>query len=202
MRIVRVRDDDRLVRYAAVATAAGTALMRHFLALAHPPPHLSGGVTMRSPAAALIPRPGSTTRLAPADPRALTRAVNVAVIAAAADPHLRRTTPTVVEPIGRLTQLPQRPLPKHWTALGQGRHKGPAQSPFPGTAHRGLGGSDANLETLGPRFFDLSTASISQTSPHASTRPNHRQDLLPPMATDRATPNIRDRDRRPVGSPR
>jgi hypothetical protein len=49
------------------------------------------------------------------------------------------------------------PLPKHWTVLGQGRHKGPAQAPFPGTAHRGLGGSDANLETLGPRFFDLSS---------------------------------------------
>jgi hypothetical protein len=51
---------------------------------------------------------------------------------------------------------PAMPLPKHWTVLGQGRHKGPAQAPFPGTAHRGLGGSDANLETLGPRFFDLS----------------------------------------------
>ena len=51
---------------------------------------------------------------------------------------------------------PAMPLPKHWTVLGQGRHKGPAQLPFPGTAHRGLGGSDANLETLGPRFFDLS----------------------------------------------
>jgi hypothetical protein len=50
---------------------------------------------------------------------------------------------------------PAMPLPKHWTVLGQGRHKGPAQAPFPGTAHRGLGGSDANLETLGPRFFDL-----------------------------------------------
>jgi len=52
---------------------------------------------------------------------------------------------------------PAMPLPKHWTVLGQGRHKGPAQAPFPGTAHRGLGGSDANLETLGPRFFDLSS---------------------------------------------
>jgi hypothetical protein len=53
-------------------------------------------------------------------------------------------------------RAPAMPLPKHWTVLGQGRHKGPAQAPFPGTAHRGLGGSDANLETLGPRFFDLS----------------------------------------------
>ena len=55
---------------------------------------------------------------------------------------------------------PAMPLPKHWTVLGQGRHKGPARAPFPGTAHRGLGGSDANLETPGPRFFDRSAASI------------------------------------------
>ena len=64
---------------------------------------------------------------------------------------------------------PAMPLPKHWTVLGQGRHKGPAQAPFPGTAHRGLGGSDVNLETLGPRFCYLSPASISQTLQRAST---------------------------------
>ena len=74
-------------------------------------------------------------------------------------------------------RTPAMPLPKHWTVLGQGRHKGPAQAPFPGTAHRGLGGSDANLETLGPRFFDLSPASISQTLRHASAPPNQQQEL-------------------------
>lgn len=83
---------------------------------------------------------------------------------------------------------PAMPLPKHWTVLGQGRHKGPAQAPFPGTAHRGLGGSDANLETLGPRFFDLSRTSISQTPRHAPIPPNPQQALLPPLAADCATP--------------
>ena len=66
---------------------------------------------------------------------------------------------------------PAMPLPKHWTVLGQGRHKGPAQLPFPGTAHRGLGGSDANLETLGPRFFDLSARAYRR----GCSTPRHRQ---------------------------
>jgi hypothetical protein len=99
----------RRFRYAAVTAAPGTALMRHFLVLAYPPPHLPGGMTMRSTAATLIARCGSTTGLAPADPRTLTCAINVAVIATAADPHLHRTTPAVVEPIARLAQPPQCP---------------------------------------------------------------------------------------------
>ena len=72
---------------------------------------------------------------------------------------------------------PAMPLPKHWTVLGQGRHKGPAQAPFPGTAHRGLGGSDANLETLGPRFFDL------------SSRAYRRRRRAPRRAESRARPS-------------
>lgn len=83
--------------------------MRHCLALASPPPHLSGGMTMRAPAGALIARAGAAARLTPAGLRTLARTVDVAVIAAAADPHLHRTTPTVVEPIARLAQPPQCP---------------------------------------------------------------------------------------------
>jgi len=64
---------------------------------------------VRAPAAALIARAGAATRLLPADLRALSRTINVAVIAAAADPHLHRTTPAVVKPIARLAQPPQRP---------------------------------------------------------------------------------------------
>lgn len=177
----------RRLRYAAVTTAAGTALMRHFLLPTHPPPSLPGGMTVRTPAAALVARAGAAARLLPGGLRAFTRTINIAAITAAADPHLHRTTPAVVEPIARLAQPSQCPLPKHWTVLGQGRHKGPAQAPFPGTAHRGLGGSDANLETLGPRFFDLSRTSISQAPQHASTTPNQQQALLPPLAADCAT---------------
>lgn len=109
MRIGQFRVRCRRLRYAAVIAALRTALMRHFLPPAHPPPPLPGSMTMRSTAATLIARCGSTMRLAPADPRTLTRTINVAVIATAADPHLHRTTPAVVEPIARLAQPPQCP---------------------------------------------------------------------------------------------
>jgi hypothetical protein len=72
------------------------------------------------------------------------------------------------------------PLPKHWTVLGQGRHKGPAQSPFPGTAHRGLRGSDANLETLSPRFFDLSPRAYRRGCSAPRHRHIHSQNFCGP----------------------
>jgi len=109
MRIGQVRVRCRRLRYPAVTAATGTALMRHFLPPTDPPPLLPGGMTMRSTAGTLIARCGSTPGLAPADPRTLTRTINVAVIAAAANPHLHRTTPAVVEPIARLAQPPQCP---------------------------------------------------------------------------------------------
>ena len=107
-RIGQFRVRCRRFRYAAETSPLGTALMRHF----SPPPFtrpLPGGMTMRSPARTLIARCGPTPRLAPADPRTLTPTINVAVIATLADPHLHRTTPAVVEPIGRLAQPPQCP---------------------------------------------------------------------------------------------
>lgn len=109
MRIGQLRAECRWFRYPAVTAATGTALMRHFLALADPPPHLSGGMAMRSPAGTLISGAGAAARLLPADPRALTPTVDVAVIAAAANPYLHRTTPAGVEPIARLAQPPQCP---------------------------------------------------------------------------------------------
>jgi hypothetical protein len=130
--------------------------MRHFLPPTHPPPPLPGGMTMRSTAATLIARCGSTPRLAPADPRTLSCTINVAVIATAADPHLHRTTPAVVEPIARLAQPPQCPSQNTGQCSGKAGIKGLHNGLSQGTAHRGLGGLDANLETLGPRFFDLS----------------------------------------------
>ena len=57
----------------------------------------------------MIARAGAAARLQLGGMRALTRTINVAVIAAAADPHLHRTTPAVVEPITRLAQPPQCP---------------------------------------------------------------------------------------------
>ena len=124
MRIAQFRVACRGCRYAAVTTAAVTTLMRHFLPPTHLPAHLSGSMTMRSPAGALIARAGAPARLQPADPRALTGTVNVAVIAAAADPHLHRTTPAVVEPITRLAQPPQCPSQNTGQCSGKAGIKG------------------------------------------------------------------------------
>jgi hypothetical protein len=156
VRIGQFRVRSRRLRYAAVIAALGTALMRHFLPPAHPPAPLPGGMAMRSTAATLIARCGSTMRLAPADPRTLTRAINVAVIATAADPHLHRTTSAVVEPIARLAQPPQCPSQNTGQCSGKAGIKDLHKRLSQALRNRGLGGLDANLETLGPRFFDLS----------------------------------------------
>src|ERR1700682_4633691 len=136
----RFQPRNRVLRYAAVNSAAPAALMRHFLPPARPPRPLPGGMPMRTATPTLVASARPAHRLASADPCALTRTVDVAVIAAAANLHLHPAASAVVEPIRRLPQRPQCPLPQHWTALGKSRHKGPAQLPLPGTAHRGLRG--------------------------------------------------------------
>ena len=76
--------------------------MRHLLLLADPPALLSGGMTMRPAASALIASASPATRLQPSDPCALTGAVNVAVIAAAADPLPEITVPDFTDPLSGL----------------------------------------------------------------------------------------------------
>jgi len=98
--------------------------MRHFLPSPQPPAPLPGGMTMRSAAGALIARAGTPARLQPADLRALTRAVDVAVIAVAADPNLLRTTPAVVVPVTRLAQPPQCPSQNTGQCSGKAGIKG------------------------------------------------------------------------------
>ncbi len=147
--------------------------MRHLLLLADPPALLSGGMTMRPAASALIASASPATRLQPSDPCALTGAVNVAVIAAAADPHLRRTTSAVVEPIARLSSSPQCPSQNTGQCLGKAGikdlHKRLSQALRTG----GSGVHDANLETLGPRFFDRSRTSISRPLAARRSAANH-----------------------------
>jgi len=100
--------------------------MRHFAAHTLAVSPLPGGVAVRAATGALIARARPPGALAPAQPRARCGAVHIAVIAAPADPNLHGTARTVVEPIARLPEHAQCPSPKHWTAPGSGRHKGPA----------------------------------------------------------------------------
>ena len=186
MRIGQFQLGCRGFRYAAVTAALDTALMRHFLALAYPPAHLSGGVPVRSAAGALIARAGAAARLPLSGPRTRTRTINVAVIATAADPHLHRTTPAVVEPIARLGPPLQCPSRNTGQCSGKAGIKGLHNRLSQALRTEGSGVRDVNLQTPGPRFFDLSHPSISQRVQHASRSPS-QQDLLPPLAPDRAT---------------
>ena len=99
--------------YERVGAGEGT-LMRHFLRLALAPGALPGGVPTRSAVALLVAFTGAAQRLAPADLRALPRAVLVAAVAVAADAHLLRAAPATVQPIALLA-CPHAPRTQHWT---------------------------------------------------------------------------------------
>lgn len=115
---------DRMIRYAAAELSARAALMRHFLPAARAPGALARRMQTCSMVGALVARLCAPQRLASANARALSGAVDIAVIAALADAHLHPAALTVVEPIGRLDPGPQRPLPKRWTAPGKAGIKG------------------------------------------------------------------------------
>ena len=185
MRIGQFRLGCRRFRYAAVTAAIDTALMRHVLALAYPPPHLSGGVPVRSAAGALIARAGTAARLQLGGPRALTRTINIAVIAAAADPHLHRTTSAVVEPITRLAQPPQCPSQNTGQCSGKAGIKD-----LHNCLSQALRTEGSGVRTLIWKPWVL--GSLIYRREHiadvaARLAPPNQQDLLPPLAADRAT---------------
>ena len=88
--------------------------MRHFLRSARSPGPLPGSVQTRAAVAQLVAFTGAAQRLTPADLGALTRAVQVAAVTVAADPHLLCAAPATVEPI-RLLACPHAPRAQHWT---------------------------------------------------------------------------------------
>lgn len=99
--------------YERVEAEEGT-LMRHFLRLALAPSALPGRVRIRPAVAALVAPSGATQRLAPAHPRALSRAIAVAAVATTADPHLLGAALAAVQPIGLLA-CPHALGTQHWT---------------------------------------------------------------------------------------
>ena len=89
-------------------------LMRHFLRLAFAPDALARGVSTRAAVAVLVALRGAAQRFAPAYPRTFTGAVAVAAVAVAADAHLLRAAPAIVQPIALLACL-HAPARAHWT---------------------------------------------------------------------------------------
>ncbi|MGH8756197.1 MAG: hypothetical protein ACREU0_10355, partial [Burkholderiales bacterium] len=84
--------------------------MRHFLCSTHPPSALTGCVSRSAAVAALVANASTSQRLASADRRALARAVDVAAVAAAADPNLLSAVSAVVEPMSLSEHRPARSL--------------------------------------------------------------------------------------------
>ena len=99
--------------YERVGTDEGT-LMRHFLRPARAPNALPGSVPQRSTVAQLVACTGAVPRLPPADLGTLTRAVAVATVTVAADPHLLAAARATVKPVGLLA-CPHDPRAQDWT---------------------------------------------------------------------------------------
>jgi hypothetical protein len=84
----RFQHRDWLAQYAAVNCIARAALMRRFVSPAYSPCLLPGGVAISTASRPLTAHCGTAQRLAAADLRTLPSAVDVAVVAAAANAHL------------------------------------------------------------------------------------------------------------------
>ena len=99
--------------YECVDAENGT-LMRHFLRSAFAPGALPGRMEQCTAEARLEANAGAVYRLAPADRRAVTRAVLVAAVTVGANAHLRGAPPATIESI-RLPACPHAPHALHWT---------------------------------------------------------------------------------------
>lgn len=95
------------------AGGCGT-VMRHYLCLACTPRALAGRVPTGAAVAALVASASAAQRLASADQRTVPRAVPVAAVAAAADPHLHATATAVVKSMRLFEHCPARST-QDWT---------------------------------------------------------------------------------------
>jgi hypothetical protein len=84
--------------------------MRHFLCSTHAPGTLTGCVPRSTAVAVLVANASTPQRLASADHRALARTVDVATVAAAADPYLLSAVSAVVEPMSLSEHRPVQSL--------------------------------------------------------------------------------------------
>lgn len=91
--------------------------MSHFR-MTGAPVALSGSMTGGPTPGVLVARRRPAQRLESADPRTLTRTVNIAVVTQSADLHLHPTATAVIEPVGRLLQR------SHAPPQGTGQHPG------------------------------------------------------------------------------
>jgi hypothetical protein len=91
--------------------------MSHFRMMG-PPIALSGGMMDGPTPGVLVARRRAAQRLESADPRTLTRAVNIAVVTGSADLHQHPTATAVIEPVSRLLQR------SHAPPQGTGQHPG------------------------------------------------------------------------------
>jgi hypothetical protein len=89
--------------------------MRHFWLVTLAPSLLSSGVAPGPAARVLVPRTGTTARLAPALHRTLPGTINIAAIAPAADADRYPAAPAAIQPVALFPHLDAKP-PQDWTA--------------------------------------------------------------------------------------
>ena len=122
--------------------------MRHFLPLALAPGVLTRGMEPGPAARALVSGPGAAKRLTAPLRRALPGAVDVAVVAAPADPHLLATPLAVEQPKVVLEHCDP-----PWTNAWESRHKGRWSGPFGAPQSRKARGGFWLKIVPGPSLF-------------------------------------------------
>ena len=132
---------------------SGGTLMRHFLCSTRTPGALASRVPTGAAVALLVASPGAVQRLASADRGAGPRAVGVAAVASAADPHLLTAAPAVVEPRSVFEHRPAQSS-WDWTTPCIAGIKGTRPCPYRGTATLKVRGSRSRMYP-GLRFFGV-----------------------------------------------
>ena len=135
-----------MVRYVPASLAAWRSLMRHFLPRRRARQRRCRAAWQDAPRRrALIARAGATqTTRAGECARTPRRSRSGRGRSRRQMPHLHPAALAVVEPDSSARCSGPNAPPQALDSAGQGGHKGPAHTPFPGAAHRGPGGSDAN----------------------------------------------------------
>ena len=192
-------DRGRSRRHYGRAERLRGTLMRHFLRLPRAPRALPRRVATRSAVALLVAGTGAAQRLAPANPRALRRAVLVAAVAVPTDAHLLRAAPATVQPIALLAR-PHAPRTQRWTTPRNAGIKEAQTRPYAARACRRPGvlpGMCPGLRLSGVRAEHSAAehcARLSAISVAVSSPPDvhHRSDSLP-RREGRHRPPIRSR---------
>jgi hypothetical protein len=166
----------------------GESVMRHFLALTLTPVALASGMMTRASRGALVARTGVAHRRVPPDTGAVLRAVDVAVVAIAADPRLALAVLAVEQPVVVLAH--RDPTRRGLDIRRASRHKGAAEPLTSSTATqkaRGLATRSRAFAFLGVERSIADAAALC-AGPHARHSADREHPLGPLPRAQTSTP--------------